>query len=537
MKLKFLYIISTIGLLAFGSCSDEVTITNGASQDQIDASNKAKEAMVYSLPALNKKFQTLTNATYHYDWGYGSIMHIRDVMTGDLSVIPSGYDWYDGWSTNEDQGESTAMSRFIWNYFYQYNLTANLLIQSIDKNTTNANEQSYLGVGLTYRAFIYLDLARMYEFLANDKTSNINSDGNDVLNLTVPIIKDGMTESESRENPRATRTEMYDFIISDLDKAETLIANYSRPTKNLPNLAVVYGLKARLYMWVENYAKAQEYARKAIDQSGATPMSESEWTDKTTGFNTLSVSSWMWGTQLTSQDDIVKTGIINWTSWLSPEALFGYSAADPTSMIDVSLYNQIADTDFRKYSFVAPEGSAVADKVSFLDDEWGAKLVTYAGIKFRPNNGNMDIYQTGAASAYPLMRVEEMYLIEAEAAAQQSPATGKTLLVNFMTSYRDDSYTFSGTSKEAVVNEIFLQKRIEFWGEGVTFFDYKRLNKPVTRGYAGTNFSVDRSFNTTTRPAWMNLVITQDEGNNNNGVLKYNNPDPSGKYIPWVAPK
>ena len=39
----------------------------------------------------------------------------------------------------------------------------------------------------------------------------------------------------------------------------------------------------------------------------------------------------------------------------------------------------------------------------------------YATIKFRPKNGEMNDYTIGAAVDYPLMRIEEMYLIEAEA--------------------------------------------------------------------------------------------------------------------------
>ena len=38
-------------------------------------------------------------------------------------------------------------------------------------------------------------------------------------------------------------------------------------------------MRAKVALWDEDYAKAAEYARKAINASGATPMSESEWLD------------------------------------------------------------------------------------------------------------------------------------------------------------------------------------------------------------------------------------------------------------------
>ncbi|MFV0238214.1 MAG: RagB/SusD family nutrient uptake outer membrane protein, partial [Flavobacteriales bacterium] len=43
----------------------------------------------------------------------------------------------------------------------------------------------------------------------------------------------------------------------------------------------------------------------------------------------------------------------------------------------------------------------------------------------------------------------------------------------------------------ALVDEIFLHKRIELWGEGQSLFDYKRLRKDVIRNYSGSNHRSD----------------------------------------------
>ena len=66
-----------------------------------------------------------------------------------------------------------------------------------------------------------------------------------------------------------------------------------------------------------------------------------------------------------------------------------------------------------------------------------------------------------------------------------APGTGITLLENFMKTYRDPQYVYTGSN---AIDEILFQKRIELWGEGLSFFDIKRANVSVTRGYAGTNF-------------------------------------------------
>jgi hypothetical protein len=129
------------------------------------------------------------------------------------------------------------------------------------------------------------------------------------------------------------------------------------------------------------------------------------------------------------------------------------------------------------------------------------------------------------------MRVEEMYFIEAEAVAHANADNGKALLEQFMKTYRDASYACTNSD---IIDEIVFQKRVELWGEGHTFFDIKRLDMSVTRGYPGTNWYDLTRLNTNGRPAWMNFVIVRTEANNNQGLVGMNNPDPSDLYTPWT---
>ena len=535
MKTKIISYVAGICLVSsvlFTGCIEETIPTNTITSEQLASSAKATEALLWAMPAYTNKYQS-TN-TDHYDWGYGSIMHIRDVMTEEMAVVSSGYNWYSRWEQNTTQGEGWASTQFIWNFHWKYIQTANNMIAVIDPEQASELQLGYLGSGLAFRASIYLDIAQMFEFLENDKTSSTNASGNDVLHLTVPIVDENLTEEQARNNPRATRQQMYEFILSDLNKAEEFLANFSRPSKVLPNLAVAYGLKARLYMWVGEYANAKTYARKAIDTGGFTPLTKEQWLHTSNGFNTLSTPSWMWGSQMMAEDDVVQSGILNWASWMANETYFGYAGAGPFTLIDIRFYNQISNDDFRKLSYKAPEGHPLDGKMPYIDQEYAEELPDYASIKFRPGEGDMEDYVTGSACAYPLMRIEEMYLIEAEAAAHLNAAEGKTLLENFMKTYRYATYVCPATDREGVVDEIFFQKRVELWGEGLSFFDYKRLDKPVTRGYTGTNRAAASRFNTTTRPAWMNFCIVRTEKNSNAALEGFENPDPSGLYTPWT---
>lgn len=518
----------TSSLAITTGCIEETFPTNGATEEQLTSSDMATSAMVWAMPAALNKIETISDS-YHWDWGYGSIMHVRDVMTEDMAVISSGYDWYQSWEQNIYQGESYVYPQFIWNYYWQAVLTTNKLISAINPESASEAQMGYLAVAHAFRAFFYLDMARMFEFLPNDKTTGTNVEG-----LTVPIVDENTTEEDARNNPRVPRAEMAEFILADLDFAEQNIGNLSESVKTLPHLDVIYGLKARYYMWLEDYANAQKYARMAIDATSSTPMSETECLSTTNGFN--NIDAWMWGSQMVTEDESVQTGILNWASWMSNETSFGYSSQAPYLMIGASLYNRLSDTDFRKKMWVAPVGSALEGETQFLTSSvfgyFGNRLSEYASVKFRPAEGNCDDYTVGAATAYPLMRVEEMYFIEAEAAAQQGNGQAQTMLTDFMTQYRDPEYTTTATG-DALIDEIVFQKRIELWGEGLTFFDVKRLNMSVTRGYEGTNFADASRFNTNGRPAWMNLCIVQTEKNNNAALIGFENPDPSNAYPVW----
>ena len=96
------------------------------------------------------------------------------------------------------------------------------------------------------------------------------------------------------------------------------------------------------------------------------------------------------------------------------------------------------------------------------------------------------------------------------------------------------SVDFTDVVEDDVIEEIVFQKRVELWGEGRTFYDIKRLNYSVTRGYEGTNYYSTSRFNTNGRPAWMNFVFHRSEAENNTALRGYNNPDPSKCYTPWV---
>lgn len=526
--------LALTGCLTFSSCIDEIEpLSSVVTEKQIGSNSKAAEGLVYGIPAYENM---LWSERFHNSFGLGSLMVIHDTETGDVARPGVGYNWFSTFQEVKWIDKNTAVSQMRWGISWEFMQTANNLVKSVAsvENPTDT-QKGYLGVGCAFRAMINLEVARSYQFMPNKALSG-NNGMNDVTDYTIPIVNENTTQEEATNNPRVTWEEMFKFIESDLMRAEENIEFFDNEDKIFPDIACVHGLMARLYLWNGDYDKAKINAEKAIAETKTQPMTKDQCLSKTEGFNTLKY--WMWGSQQTSESRTVQSGIVNWTSWMSPEAEFGYSNAGVQAMIDRKLYDKIEEADWRKLMYKAPEDSPLTEefKSNLINAKAYEDIPTYASIKFRPNEGDIKTHTTGAATAYPLMRVEEMYFIKAEAAARANADEGKRILKEFMTTYRYPEYNRTEllTSQEDVINEILLQKRIELWGEGRTYFDIKRCNLSVTRGYKGTNHADASRYNTDGRPAWMNWVIVKNEEVNNKAVKGWNNPDPTGAETLWV---
>lgn len=150
-------------------------------------------------------------------------------------------------------------------------------------------------------------------------------------------------------------------------------------------------------------------------------------------------------------------------------------------------------------------------------------FVAYTNVKFGMREG---IGTDKNAYDWPLMRVEEMILIQAEGLAMSGQTTQALQVLNdFVKTYRDPSYNFTNTSAEAIQNEIWKQRRIELWGEGFSMADIMRLRKPVVRihGSNKANWPDAFAFNIAPDDPYLLLRFPRDETNSNRGVTPADN--------------
>lgn len=97
----------TLPTVTLTGCIDETIPTQTVTQDQVQASPDAAASYAMGMPAFLNTYAVLGSTSRHYDFGYPSMMHIRDVMTGDMPILASasGYDWFDAWELNEYQAQ------------------------------------------------------------------------------------------------------------------------------------------------------------------------------------------------------------------------------------------------------------------------------------------------------------------------------------------------------------------------------------------------------------------------------------------------
>ncbi len=498
---KYIYLLSLLGLFSVSSCSLDAFPEGGiVSEDQRDdISEKDPNKLIVFAKGISAnyvKFDALEeNGSFHSDYGYAAVCQILDMSGQDYMAPLMGYNWFSSTMLFRDRTLNSSASEIMWRLYYNVIKSSNDVLRVIapleETGETQYDKElfrMYIAQGYTNRAFAYFQLAQTYQFTY---VGNENKPA-------VPLI---LLENDERNvSGRATLQQVYDVIVDDLQKAVDLLKGNREvkvPDKSFVDLGVVYGVFAKVMLVMNKWEEAAKYARLAIESSNAAPYSIEEL--KKPALNTASASSWMWANLITEENDIVKTGIINWPSHLCSFTGNGYTTAGAFRSVNSNLWNKISESDIRKHSWWV-DGEMKAPYTDNIDVK-GEPLAEYLGfdpytnIKFGPYQNIM--LNTINASDWPMMRIEEMYFIEAEALGMTSLPQGKKALEDFMNAYRypNADYRAEVSSSEELQDEIWLQRRIEFWGEGLAFFDLKRLKKPVVRIVDGkTSYPKDARF-------------------------------------------
>ena len=515
---------------ALAGCIDETLPADGSAiESQIkDAGHAGLESSINGISTqMTRGYLVYGTNTHEADMSYPMFMIASTEMMGDMYAggSNSGYDWFRAFNCmNENMGSTGYYAYLPWRTLYMYVKSANDAICTYKAmESPSPTDENHVAQAYAYRAFDYYMLMVYFE-----PKANIYTDCSKVLGMTVPIVTDETTEKQAQNNPRVSHETLMEFIISDLDKAEEIFTknDFTAANRYAPDLAVVYGLKARAYMWDEKYELAYEYADKAINAAeaqGAEMMSKGELTNPNSAF-AVATSGWMWYGHYSAEN---LNNLSNLAGMLSGEASWSYS--DLTKpVIDASLFNKMNKTDYRRKQFLAPDRKK-GDYQTCRDEAFLESAPNYLALKFRCASGNYKDYTVGAATDVPFMRLEEMYLLRAEAAGMSNGVgTGVKLLTDWVKTYRDPYYSTNITTERELQLAVLDQMRLEFWGEAVAFFSAKRIQPGVMQYYDGTNAPANIYYINAEgmKPNW-NLVIPNAEVQSNKAILNNNNPDPT----------
>ena len=555
-RYNYKYIIMSFGLAALAGCVDiddqnpeGSVITDGQKNQTVEAVPERVKADIAGMYTMMGKMGTYfgedANGTQPRDddGGYPAVCLSNDLNGPDMVSDNSGYNWFSVASEYTDRTPNYANPRMRYGLFYNQIKAANDIIASIDAETESTDLKQYLGQAKACRAFSYLNLVPYFQF--NYQTSADKP--------AVPLVLE--TTEDYSNNPRATVSEVYAQIEGDLLSARDLLDGYTPADNSYATKAVCDGLLARMYLSMGEYAKAAEYAQYAIDESGATPATREEVGQPS--FCDKSEHNWIWSIAV-SASDVVEFPLPAWPSQLGSFSANSYTAfASLYRRINPLLFNKISDTDIRKqwwlnedrysslldglsWTGIVRDGSTKTysgqDIVDAVFPDVKTAFTTYTNVKFGMKSG---IGSTTNNNDWPLMRVEEMYLIKAEGLAMSGNlGGGKQVLEDFVKTYRDPSYSCSAADAASFQNEVWFQRRVELWGEGFSMFDIMRLGKPVVRFHGSDKgiWSDAFCFNIPANDGYLLMRFSQKETNNNSDII--NNTEgslPSSRQNPYLT--
>lgn len=398
-----------------------------------------------------------------------------------------------------------------WTYCYGIIASANNIIagtEAEDPTTLSESVRFYRAHALAMRAHAYTRLLQIYGPRWQDSQNGAKK--------TIPLRLVPADTNTDAVCPLSTMGEVLASIYKDLDEAISIYdsVKMSRSYYWEPDGSVARGLYARAALLKEDWATAEKMAHDA--RAGYPIMSSEEYMD---GFAAPN-AEWMWAC-----DDNF-SGIY----YASFGATYACNGAYPTlwgnigaGAIDISLYNKMDRNDVRRQLFFTPATAGVyAGKKDFYNkknisttsmdinrgglaksfDEFCNKRYNAVGASkgwyppyANPTNGQRTgiLAQFGAqfkfwgideysSSSFPYMRGAEMLFIEAEAACHNgNEAVAIANLKEVNEKRYTKNYKPSTSSGEALLEEVRLNKRLELWGEGYSWFDMKRWNVDMVR--------------------------------------------------------
>jgi hypothetical protein len=402
---------------------------------------------------------------------------------------------YTGWSNTINgryhERADIAADYYPWYYYYKIIGNANTIILNIDAAEGLEEDKMFIKAqALTFRAYCYMMLSQLY--------CHRWVDSNNGASRGLPLRLDDSTGDLAA----STLGEVYAQIYQDLDDA---IANFKASGQDRDakhnyetNLDVAYAVYARAALTRSDWQNAANYA--ALARKNYSLMTNNEYNS---GFNTTN-QEWIWSVYSSQEETLYYYQFFAYQgSNSSASVCRTYPCA-----ISKELYDKLPESDMRRSMWLSPQsgetyntttGKANSALEKRAKSEYASKLYSTSSIYVYMQFKFQALVQPGVGELN-LFRAAEMYLTEAEANCHLGGKDAQTqaLLVE-LNKTRNPDYTCTKTGND-LLEEVKLYRKIELWGEGFDWFDYKRWKEPISRKTFANGGSFHAQFAVTVAP-------------------------------------
>lgn len=431
--------ILILGFLVFQSCSQDVL-------DQTPDHVISEKLVLNSVEKLDKlltgTYNEISRNTY-----LGRILYKRAAVKGtdfrfvETTYNPRNYELIA--YKYEESSNSSGSCEDLWIQSFKSINNLNLIINNIDAAEGNASEkQQILGEALGLRGMVYFDLARTFAY---------------------PWIKAGASSqglplklsSEEVVTERSSLGDTYDQIILDMQSSLDLLGEntWTQGSTQYLTKTGVKALLARVYLYKQDWDNALKYAKEVIATRGAE--------------NLMGVDSYVFEDynsesifelSITSQNSLGSNGL---------GAQFDFKNGGQGDIIATQTFVELLS----EY-----EGDP---RAALLEEDKEGTQQAFVKYINRSDGGGL------SAHNIPVIRLSEMYLIAAEAAANGAGG-GETEAQDFLNSLIEKRTTNFSSSQatetgEELKERIAEERRRELALEGHGIYDYIRRGKNINR--------------------------------------------------------
>ncbi len=424
---KIVYIALALGSLitVLDSCRDSAL-------EPTLAQDKKLEGNVNTVSDLRNLLNGAYNRMSQYEYYGRNYIVYGDVRSDNAfsSAATNRFVQTSEMKLNNTDNDPTETWMRLFNALAPANIVINANRSAISGDTSKINH--YIGEAYAIRAMIHFDALKLYGQQDVTGQGGMNA-------LGVPYVTTfGTAENPSRESAQV----VYNRIQADLDTALSLMSTSLDDTSShYMTTNAVKALKARVALHFKDYVVADQYAREVINSGNYSVATSSAFAST---FNTDSTNNQIFSIANSVNDNIGNNSLAN---------IYQGSYGDVEFLKD--LYDQYESTDVRK------------------------SLLTSSGTNRYRMSKYVDATYTGSYDI-PVIRYEEVVLIYAESRllGYGDSTTALTYLNQIASNRGATTYT------SATLDNILLERRKEFAGEGFRFYDLVRTerNLPLVDG-------------------------------------------------------